>query len=193
MKLIARKPCNFGGQQFFIGSEIPENLVADVNVQEKLGVITVIQYGRTLVKQVGVLFSQEEVNEMIADAVAEAEQQYTDKIAKLEETEGSTFTRTVTITLKSDRNEQNIDIMATPEEIQQSFAILQMNAEEGVKAIADVKRENVLIIVHAIDSRKTVKEAARKQADNLFSTDGDKNEISNGKQSTSINTEGSDT
>lgn len=193
MKLIARKPCNFGGQQFFIGSEIPENLVADVNVQEKLGVITVIQYGRTLVKQAGVLFSQEEVNEMIADAVAEAEQQYTDKIAKLEETEGSTFTRTVTITLKSDRNEQNIDIMATPEEIQQSFAILQMNAEEGVKAIADVKRENVLIIVHAIDSRKTVKEAARKQADNLFSTDGDKNEISNGKQSTSINTEGSDT
>ena len=41
MKLIAKKPCSFGGQKFYIGDEIPTNLVADVRMQEKMGVITI--------------------------------------------------------------------------------------------------------------------------------------------------------
>ena len=32
MRLIAKKPCSFGGQQFYIGDEVPENLVADVKL-----------------------------------------------------------------------------------------------------------------------------------------------------------------
>ena len=42
MKLIAKKPCSFGGQQFYIGNEITTNLVADAKRQEKLGVITIV-------------------------------------------------------------------------------------------------------------------------------------------------------
>lgn len=67
-------------------------------------------------------------------------------------------------------NEQHMAVPAKPEEIQQVFSIMQLNAENGSKTIADVKSENVLILLHAADSRKTIKEAAKKQADNLFST-----------------------
>lgn len=39
MKLIAKKPCSFGGKQFFIGDEIPAEIVLDPKVQEKRGVL----------------------------------------------------------------------------------------------------------------------------------------------------------
>ena len=39
MKLIAKKPCSFGGKRFYIGDEIPAALVLDPVRQEKLGVL----------------------------------------------------------------------------------------------------------------------------------------------------------
>ena len=42
MRLIARKPCSFGGRKFFIGQEIPAGLVLDAAVQERMGVLTVL-------------------------------------------------------------------------------------------------------------------------------------------------------
>lgn len=41
-KLIALKPCNFGGRRFYIGDEIPPNLVASPALQEKQGVLKVV-------------------------------------------------------------------------------------------------------------------------------------------------------
>lgn len=42
MKLIAKKPCSFGGKKFYIGEEIPSEYVLNPNMQEKLGVIAII-------------------------------------------------------------------------------------------------------------------------------------------------------
>lgn len=41
MKLIAKKPCNFG-RQYFIGEEIPTECVLDPKAQEKMGVLVVV-------------------------------------------------------------------------------------------------------------------------------------------------------
>ena len=41
MRLIAQKPCNFNGQKFYAGNEIPVTLVADPKAQEKMGVIVI--------------------------------------------------------------------------------------------------------------------------------------------------------
>lgn len=41
MKLIAKKHCSFGGQNFFAGAVIPEKLVADPKMQEKMGVLMI--------------------------------------------------------------------------------------------------------------------------------------------------------
>ena len=48
---------------------------------------------------------------------------------------------------------------------------MQMNADEGVKVVTHVMSENVLILLHAVDGRKTIKDAAKKRADILFMFD----------------------
>lgn len=40
MRLIAKKPCSYGGKKFFIGDEIPAELVVNIEREEKLGVIS---------------------------------------------------------------------------------------------------------------------------------------------------------
>ena len=62
MRLIAKKPCSFGGRQFYINDEIPENLVADSKTQEKYGVITIVNDSEGGAgAQSGSLFKQEQV------------------------------------------------------------------------------------------------------------------------------------
>lgn len=43
MKLIAKKPCSFGGERFYIGDEIPVELVKDPKTQEKYGTLTIVE------------------------------------------------------------------------------------------------------------------------------------------------------
>lgn len=43
MRLIAQKPCSFGGNKFFIGEEVPTELVTNPKMQEKMGVTTLRQ------------------------------------------------------------------------------------------------------------------------------------------------------
>ena len=40
MKLIAKKPCSFGGKKFFIGDEVPAKLVLSPAQQVAWGVLT---------------------------------------------------------------------------------------------------------------------------------------------------------
>lgn len=42
MRLIAKKPCSFGGKKFYIGEEIPREYVLDPKTQEKMGVLTIV-------------------------------------------------------------------------------------------------------------------------------------------------------
>ena len=42
MKLIAKKPCSFGGKKFFIDDEIPAEFVVDPAGQEKMGVLVCV-------------------------------------------------------------------------------------------------------------------------------------------------------
>lgn len=43
MKLIAKKPCSFGGERFYIGDEIPVELVKDPKKQEQYGVLVIVE------------------------------------------------------------------------------------------------------------------------------------------------------
>jgi hypothetical protein len=42
MKLIAKKPCSFNGQTFYIGDEIPPEFVINPKAQENLGTIAIV-------------------------------------------------------------------------------------------------------------------------------------------------------
>lgn len=207
MRLIANKPCSFGGRQFYIGDEIPANLVADARAQEKMGVITVANdTERVPDGESGTFYTQEQLDKMVAEAVDEAvnntvlemeqKQKELQEAAGVLQEEGFLSEGTVIIPIKGGSdgdNEQQTAVPATPEEIQQVFSIMQMNATDGAEAIAGVKSENVLILLHAADTRKTIKDAAKKQADNIFSTSDSSNESIAGNATTGTNTEGADT
>lgn len=211
MRLIANKPCSFGGRKFYIGNEIPENLVADAKLQEKMGVITIVNDNMGVSgEQSGTLFTQEQVDKMLAEAIEEAvnntitemEQKQKElqevlqqSITERKEVDSEILMETVMIDIVIDsdgENEQHMTVWAKSEEIQQVFSIMQLNVDEGVKAIADVKSENVLILLHAADSRKTVKNAAKEQADKLFSRTVS-NESTSSNEATGTNAEGVDT
>lgn len=52
MKLIARKPCSFGGRNFFIGEEVPADLVLDPKRQESIGILSIVSGSETKAKPV---------------------------------------------------------------------------------------------------------------------------------------------
>lgn len=59
---------------------------------------------------------------------------------------------------------QVMSVPLTEGETQRVFAVMQMNVEEAAKAIEDIQSEDILIVLHAADSRQGVKKAARKRA-----------------------------
>ena len=208
MKLIAKKPCSFGGQKFYIGDEVPAELVTDQKKQERYGTIAIVNEDSEGVPdgESGTFYTQEQLDKMVAEAVDEAvnntvlemeqKQKELQEAAGVLQEEGFLSEGTVIIPVKGDSagdNEQQTAVPATPEEIQQVFSIMQMNATDGAEAIAGVKSENVLILLHAVDTRKTIKDAAKKQADNIFSTSDSSNESTGGNATTGTNTEGADT
>lgn len=177
-----------------------------------MGVITIVNDSMGVAdKQSATLFTQEQVDKMLAEAIEEAvnntitemeqkqkelQEALQQSAAERKEVDSETLMETVMIdiVIDSDReNEQHMTVLAKSEEIQQVFSIMQLNVDEGAKAIADVKSENVLILLHAADSRKTVKNAAKEQADKLFSIKAASNESTSGNKATGTNTEGVDT
>lgn len=199
MRLIAKKPCSYGGKKFFIGDEIPAELVVNIEREEKLGVISAANDEAGVPGQPGALYSQEQVDEMIADAVANADKGFTqeqvdemiaDAVAELEPFNSDNAGFTVTVKGEGD----NVTaVSCSAEDVQSVVDVLQMNADDGAKAVASVKSDSVLILLHALDTRATVKKAAQKQHDTLFSAEGNSNESAGGNATTDSNTEGADT
>lgn len=199
MRLIAKKPCSYGGKKFFIGDEIPAELVVNIEREEKLGVISAANDEAGVPGQSGALYSQEQVDEMIADAVANADKGFTQEqvdemiqsaVAELEPFDSDNAGFTVTVKGEGD----NVTaVSCSAEDVQSVVDVLQMNAEDGAKAVASVKSDSVLILLHALDTRATVKKAAQKQHDTLFSAEGNSNESAGGNTTTDSNTEGADT
>lgn len=203
MQYLCEKQLTAGGTTFYPGNIIPDGVILPERGSKLKRNGYISEFDENAIQksadnQTG-MFTQEQVDSMINEAVAEMQQKHDElqqAVAELKETEPGMFEGTVQISLKGESdgdNEQVTVIPATPEEIQRAFSIMQLNAEEGTKAIADVQSENVLILLHAADSRKTIKEAAKKQADNLFSNDGKTNESTAGNATTGTNTEGADT
>lgn len=199
MRLIAKKPCSYGGKKFFIGDEIPAELVVNIEREEKLGVISAANDEAGVPEQSGALYSQEQVDEMIADAVANADKGFTQEqvdemiksaVAELEPFDSDNAGFTVTVKGESD----NVTaVSCSAEDIQSVVDVLQMNADDGAKAVTSVQSDSVLILLHALETRATVKKAAQKQHDTLFSAEGNSNESTGGNATTDSNTEGADT
>lgn len=211
MALVAKKPCTFCGKHFFIGEMVPEGLVSDPSLQEKLGVLAIVPDSGSRASSMAspCIYTQEQAEHMIEEAIEEAVNntilEMEQKQKELQQAAGASIRETAegfeildkAIPIAVDKedgggNAQNMAIPAMPEEIQQVFSVMQMNAEEGAKAITGIENENVLILLHAADSRKTIKDAAKKQADKLFSTANVSSESTGGNEPISASMEGVD-
>ena len=210
MQYLCEKQLTAGGVTYHPGEIIPDGVILPKRSGNLIGSGYISELNLEVLEDSGIgrvkVFTEKEVEAMIADAVDEAgnnmvlemeqkQKELQEAVGVLPE-EGFLSEDTVIIPVKGGSdgdNEQQTTVLATPEEIQQVFSIMQMNATDGAEEIAGVKSENVLILLHAADSRKTIKEAAKKQADNLFSNDGKTNESTAGNATTGSNTEGADT
>ena len=101
--------------------------------------------------------------------------------------EGEGFAGKVIVPIVGKEDGDTAEVMAVPlteGEVQSVFSIMQMGVPEAEKAISTVSEENILIVLHACDSRSGVKKAAQKRADTLSITEEETNESVGGNDFT---------
>lgn len=135
MKLIAQKPCSFGGKRFYIGDEIPLEFVVNPESQSKLGVLAIYNDGPH-------------------KDFTEAEEVMSFKGIKNQ--------KHLTIPIVTENGTEALSV--AQESIITALEIMQTDVKEAEKAIEHLADENALIILHACDSRKGIKNASEKRA-----------------------------
>lgn len=129
MKLIAKKPCSFGGKRFFIDDEIPAELVRDPATQEKYGTLAIVNDAAPAMTEPG------------GDATV--------------------------VHLVIPGKDGDVALDMAPESIQTVMNILTANADDAAEIIKQITSDDILFLVNAADSRKTVQAAAKARAQEL--------------------------
>lgn len=135
MKLIAKKPCSFGGKKFYIGEEIPSEFVVSPHDQEKMGVLVIVN----------------------DDAGT------TPPAVDLGDPAGDITVVPVIVRTK----DGDATIILSPESVQTVVDVLTANAEEAAELVKQIDNDDILFLLHAADSRKTVQAAAKARAQAL--------------------------
>lgn len=140
MAYVAIKPCRFAGQSFKIGENVPADL---------------IQPGaaKRLVKM-GIIAAQK-TEDLEAATIGE------------EKIEEGILVSDVSIIIHAE--EGDIALNPAPEGMQAVFDVLTSNVSNAEPIIKDLTDEDALILLHASDSRKSVKELAWTRAQDLAS------------------------
>lgn len=136
MKIIALKPCNFGGNKFFIGDEIPEELVQNPNEQKKRGVIAISQDGESI----PMAKVTANVSEMKIPVVIHSEKG--DLTIEVTQEELNVFFDVLQIPVSKTEDKQKVSVL-----------------------IQSIESLDLLIMLDALDGRKFVKEESEKRAD----------------------------
>ncbi|HIS61472.1 MAG TPA: hypothetical protein IAC14_04370 [Candidatus Scybalomonas excrementigallinarum] len=136
MAYTVLKPINIGGKRRIIGEVLNDNDVAAGRVYSlvKSGYISEI---KTI---------PEVVNENIKEGI---------DVAELKQ---------LTINIPIKQNDGVFDIEVALDDAVEVFTILQSKVEEATERIKKIEKEEVLILIDATDSRKSVKATAAEQA-----------------------------
>lgn len=71
------------------------------------------------------------------------------------------------VTIPVDAEDGTIEVSMTPEQLLAVIAILQLTAEEAAKEVNELTEDAQLVLIHRLDTRKTVKTAAQNRAEAL--------------------------
>lgn len=138
MSYVCRKGLTLSGKEYKPGDLIPEGVILPNRVRALMAV--------GMISEVG-----------------ESEKADTPVVDNSQPGVSAPELSTVSIPVKGENGDITLEV--TPEEIQAVFSILQMNASEGITEVGKIESDNVLILIHATDSRKTVQNAAKERAD----------------------------
>jgi hypothetical protein len=172
------KTLKFGDKTYFPGETIPEGVILPERVRKLINSNFIAEgdVSGEMLKDSDrkTLYTESEVVEKVKLAVNEAiANQSADEI--LQDGTVEQYTENIIIPVESEKRADGtsevVQLAVSPNEVQQIFEILQMNADDASKAIAEVESENVLILLHASDSRKTIENAVKKRIDTLNTTD----------------------
>ena len=72
-----------------------------------------------------------------------------------------------TVTIPVDADDGTIEVSMTPEQLLAVIAILQLTADDAAKAVNELTEDAQLVLIHRLDTRKTVKTAAQNRAEAL--------------------------
>lgn len=158
MKLIAQKPCSFGGKNFFIGDEIPAELVVAPKAQEKMGVLAVIS------DEVKPFVGLHEMVTQVVDVKFEIviHAQEGDLSVHVTNEELSVFTDILQIgTSKADEKQKISEII---QNIESEDILILLDALDGRKYIKDVvlARAKIITGTKEKDTEEEVKDAGDK-------------------------------
>lgn len=147
---ICTKSCNFGGVAYSVGDAIPFEAVLPSRE-------------RALIKQ-GFIAPAD--NKADANALQEENENLRARVVELEKAAASAPESPT-----GDENEQKgivipitakgglLELLMQPGDIIKAVATMQLNAEEAAKAVGEIEKEETLILIDALDTRKTVKNA----------------------------------
>lgn len=145
MKLIAKKPCSFGGEKFYIGDEIPVEYVLDPVAQERLGVLAIVKVDDAEGGQGG-------DHECPPQPIVISDP---------------------TLTICVHVNGEDVELEPTDNGLQDIFNVLIGPAEAAAAIIKEMDDEDALILLHMADSRKSVKNAAEARAKAIRESEGE--------------------
>ena len=169
-----------GGVGYTAGSNIPAEAVLPGRVRAliKQGYISpATDKPAPVPAQEGHVEAVEELQEQIAQLHAEAEAvqaELQQVISERDELKGrlespEEHTDPVKLIIPLARDGGVLDVPAAPESVVTFVQNLQLTAEESTKAIETMTDDTALILIHALDGRKTVKAAAEARAKKLES------------------------
>lgn len=144
---ICTKSCTFGGVAYSVGDAIPFDAVLPSRERAliKQGFIAKATDPEVLQKENEKLIAR--IEELEKDAPGDQETPPGGE----KEPEG--------IVIPITAQGGVLELTMTPGDIIKAVATLQLNAEEAAKAVAEIEKEETLILIDALDERKTVKRA----------------------------------
>lgn len=80
--------------------------------------------------------------------------------------------------------DETFAVSLSEQDIVDVFTVLQLSAEKAIEMIAEINAENTLILIHKLDDRKTVKEAAKNRATALAEAENKADDAKNNANGT---------
>lgn len=151
------KPCTFGGVAYMVGDAIPSEAVLPSRERAliKQGFIAPAVETESLLEENKSLMAKVAALEKGVARAAELPPEPADELKSI----------VIPITAKGGV----LELEMTPEDIIKTVATMQLNAEEAAKAVGEIEKEELLILIDALDTRKTVKTAIIKRIEEMES------------------------